>query len=151
MKNRIELRELESLIRTTASATIEDLADVEVESYLTGLVTSIGLRAVDIALEARLSGAAVSVESFISHDGFDFVEFPRAEIVRQLDASCGLGVAVCGSVLDAIDATVKQRLARTGEVDIELLGTAVLSPDRGMVLWLDENLKVATGVGALTV
>ena len=80
--------EVEAVVRQAVQPVVDNVHDLEVRAFVSGLITSVGLAAINTAMNARDAGEPVSVLAFdASSMQFDFPELSRDRLVSALDAS----------------------------------------------------------------
>ena len=135
--------EVEAVVRQAVQPVVDNVHDLEVRAFVSGLITSVGLAAINTAMNARDAGEPVSVLAFdASSMQFDFPELSRDRLVSALDASTGLGLDVCAAALQALERTLADRLREYDAIRIERLGMARTATRGGFELELDEDLRV---------
>lgn len=139
----MSVAQIKDLVRQAAESRIGDVNPVEVIAFHSALLTSFGLRAFRIAKQKLPFEAQASVELFESDHGFDFRELPRHELVLQLEAATGLGLEVCDFVLSEIEQRVLEGLQTGSEVTVERLGSMQGVGNKGIMLRLGSELRVA--------
>jgi hypothetical protein len=142
MEDTIGISELKDMLQSTLRARINDLHPAELDAFVSGLVSTVGLRVVNLAFDARHRGEPVYIDSFRSSRIFDFDLLPLGEIVSALDANSGLGLDACEAGLSAIEEEVIDRLRSVPKVTIDRLGTISKVGEGYYELQLDPELKI---------
>jgi hypothetical protein len=138
----LSLSALKPFVKGCVVTAIPDASDLEIIGAISSIRTSFGLRAVRLAsLDA--SQRKRPVTEFVSDHGFDFRELPRDVLVKQIDASSGLGLHVCKLIVNAIEERTMKELDGASRVTIEGVGVAERHGSEGLRLELDDALRVA--------
>ncbi len=100
-------------------AGVSELSDLEVTCFLSCLVSSVKLAAVNLLVDYR-----VNCTMLLSQTGpFDFAECPRFEIIRHVVGGTGLPINVCEEILDALENLILVEFEDSNSVQFEKIGT----------------------------
>lgn len=120
----IRLHDAEDVVRSRLLEHYEDLEKIEVTAFVSALVNTFGLAALNAFFSRERSSGTHSIDRFEGYkDCFDFVQLPRAELLRSLEAASGLRASACSAALVGLEELVFASLSPSDAVELEAIGT----------------------------
>lgn len=136
-----DVQDLETLVTRCVRDAVPDAERVEIDAFLSGLRSSIGLRAINLAFEAKRAGQPRSICAFSGLHVFDLTEVPRNQFVNQLVHTSGFDAHECLLILTTMEKLLEDQLRQNESVEIDGLG--VIGREGHMIkLALSEELRV---------
>lgn len=119
-------------------AGLPDITDIEVQNFLRSLRSGISLAIVNFASDRGSKLTMLQTGA----NFFDFTEYPRFEIIRHAEASCGLSQDVCEKILDELDTLVSVEFEQSNSITFEKIGAFERHGDQ-YTLVLERELTLA--------
>jgi hypothetical protein len=151
MQTAIAHFDLENAVAKATYTFVPDADRTEVEAFVSCLRSSLGLRAINIAFEAKRAGTPHDVTEFSGRALFDLQELPKNHLVEQLVHSSGFSTSVCVAILDRIDRQVMEQVSRGDNAEIDSLGILECGESGVRLILADElavnfRTRVAAGI-----
>lgn len=157
MKTVISLKGLKSLVRTGVERETPDVRDIEIDAFVSGIFSSVGIMVANEAMELkRATGMCPAIQILRMPLGglfgftFVFERLSRSDLIKQLEACSGLPLKTCEAGLESIENVIAKRLEEGDEFEIERFGiiqrkdgTVWGSLDRVTELVLGSELVIA--------
>ena len=134
----ITVKELRLLVKeVVVAAELEPAVDDrEIESFIAGMRTGIGLLVINTVRRTATDCTLFS----LNEPTFELVEGWKDRFLMHLQATSGIPKKVCSTILVTLEDKIKVLLSDQNQVEIERIGTWQRS-DTGYSLALDNELK----------